>query len=397
MSVKTAAVICEFNPMHTGHKHLIDNMRAAKVTHIAGIMSGNFVQRGDCAVLNKLRRAECAVKNGIDLVVELPITSVLSSAEGFAEGGVELAGRLRCSELWFGSECNDIDTLRKLIEIQSNEKIKKLVSDSIKSGVSSARALGNAVSYLYGKDLSDILISPNNILGIEYIKAITRLESSIIPKTVKRAGAAHDSSIISGNYASSSYIRTAVMQNKLSDCENLLDRYTYRTIYEESEKGYAPATVLNGERAVIAALRQLNINGFAELPDVTEGLENRLYEAVQKFGTLEEIITYTKSKRYTHARIRRIIMCAYLGITNEIKSMKPKYIRVLAFNDRGAEMLRAISKTTPLVTSPAKALREFSGDSRCLLDLELKASRLWGLMTPSVYPADSDMKNYVRK
>lgn len=394
--MKSAAVICEFNPLHKGHKFLINSMRQSGITHIVGIMSGNFVQRGDCAVMNKFRRAECAIRNGVDMVVELPVTRVLSSAEGFADGGVALAGALGCDELWFGSESNDIDVLRKLIEIQNDKNVKKYMEQELKKGVSTAKALGSSVAFLYGEKLSNILMSPNNILGIEYLKALDRQKSRVVPKTIKRIAVQHDSMTVSNGFASASCIRSNIENDNLKACAGFMDAYSYRILSNEIEKKYAPANIKNGERAILAVLRNMTREDFAMIADVNEGLENRIFEAVQNLCTLEEITSYIKSKRYTLARVRRIIMCSYLGITKSLQKKPISYIRPLCFNNQGTRFLSKNTKL-PIITSTTRSADILSDDASELLQLEIKASELWGLLTPNIYPCMSDRRNFLKK
>lgn len=394
--MKISALICEFNPLHNGHIYLIDKMRQSGATHIVGIMSGNFVQRGECAVMNKLRRSECAIKNGVDIIIELSVPYALSSAENFARGGVETAIAVNADELWFGSECNNIDLLKRIVEIQKDANVQKLTSEEMKKGITQVKALSNAISELYGTDFKETMLSPNNILGIEYLKALDNLKAEIKPKTIKRIAVEHDSGVSSGNFASASYLRNLCREN-LDDCLRFMDSYTLEVLKNEIKSGYAPATLKNGERAIIAKLRTMTPKDFLQLPDVSEGLENRIYEAVQKFTSLDEITDHIKSKRYTHARIRRILMCAYLGITQQMQKQPIPYIRPLCFNENGATLLKKASEKLPIITSTAKSLTTLEGNALEFLKLEVKASELWGLFTPNIYPCLSDKLNFIRK
>lgn len=347
--MKTAAIICEYNPFHYGHKLLIDKTREAGASHIISVMSGNYVQRGDTALFDKFTRARAALENGADLVIELPERVSLTSAEGFAKGAVELITALNCVDmLSFGSECGDIAALREASGAIEYCLHTDFFSEQIKRGKSYPAALNAALLEFYTPDVAEIIASPNNTLAIEYLSALDNAGSAIEPFTAMRIGAPHDSEsdepeeeLISG-----SQIRKMILAGK-------------------DYSRYAPtvnaqiADISRLERAILAKLRTMSSYDFEEIFDGANGLGTRLYKAVKSAKSLSELYFLTKTKRYTLARIRRAAMCAFLGITRDFALEKSAYIRILGMNSRGREILSAANSTLPIDTS-LKALSKTS-------------------------------------
>ncbi len=333
-------VICEFNPFHNGHKYLLKKAKELAQEPVAAIMSGSFTQRGDAAICDKFTRADAALQNGADLVLELPAVYSCANAERFAKAGVEIAKSFDCiNYLAFGCETDDIDLLNNAVNSLQNTDVQAHIKNDMKNGGYYPRAAENAVRTVTDADTANVLSSPNNILAVEYLKNLTG--SNIIPLPIKRIGTAHDSSVPNGNIASASYIRNLLRNG-------------------ESAKNYMPLSVTeitfpeNLERIILYKLRSMSPADFAELPDVSEGLENRIFTAVNKYNSVKEITDYIKTKRYTHARIRRIITCALLGITEQLQNTPIEYVRVLGFTPAGAELLKHCGKH--IVTSSVKGL-----------------------------------------
>lgn len=305
-------VICEFNPFHAGHKYLFDKIKSRDSDNkIICIMSGNFVQRGDFAVYDKFLRTMDALNGGADLVIELPAEQALLSAEGFARSAVLLAESLGIlDELAFGAENDNINELQKTAETLKDAHTQQEIKNVMKKGLSYPAARKQVLN-------SDILDSPNNILACEYIK-----ETNLPCYTVKRIGKGHDSD--DGEY-SASQIRKTLSDNDTANIKNCESAFLYR-------------------------LRTMTKEDFSEIADVSEGLENRLYEAAGKAHSFEDFIFLSKSKRYTLSRIRRIAMRAYLGIKG--MSCEVPVIRVLGFNSNGRELLPQIKKNSekPIIT-----------------------------------------------
>ncbi len=397
--MKITAIVSEYNPFHNGHKYLADKARENGATHVASIMGGNFLQRGNCAIADKYARARAAVLGGIDLVFELPQVYASASAERFASGAVETLDGCGCiDELCFGAECGDTETLKRTADIISGSgEVTELCREFLRQGFSHPRAMQAAVGQvLSGKrmnetDISEILGSPNNTLGIEYIRALNRIGSGIEPFAVKRVGAEHDSDITESHFASASAVRNMILRGDGSYSEFVPE--TTGDILEGCIKnGECPGEFENNERGVLAVLRRMTAEDLAEIPDVTEGLENRLVKAVRDNDSIADIISAVKCKRYTHARLSRIIACAYLGITKEISGLSPKYIRVLAFNGRGAEILKIMKKTAqlPVVMSPAKDRGKLDDEGKRLFEMDILSSDMYGLLTPKIQRCSKD-------
>ncbi len=395
--MKISAIISEYNPFHNGHRYLIEKVRENGASHIISIMGGNFLQRGNCAIADKYERAKAAVKGGVDVVLELPAVYACSSSERFALGAVGTLEGCGCvDELAFGSECGNIKLLGNAAEIISqNNDVERLCRELKKQGLSHPRAMEQAVrkaAAAMGDDsISDVLKNPNNTLAVEYIKALHSLKSNIQPFTTTRIGAAHDSEITDNRFASASAIREMILKND-NTYSLFVPKATREILSQCIENGECPSQFKNNERGLLSILRQMTACDFARIPDVGEGLENRIVKAVHENNTVSEIITAVKCKAYTHARLSRIITCAYLGITKETASIAPEYIRVLAFNGKGTEILKTMKKTAslPIVMSPAKDISKLGEKGRKLIEADLCASDLYGLLTPDIQGCGKD-------
>ncbi len=363
----TGALICEFNPFHNGHKYLLDKMRADGCDCVVAVMSTSFTQRGDVAVYSKFHRTKDALTGGADIVIELPVVWAVSSAQRFASAGCEIIKALGCVDrVYFGSESGDTENLIKATNATLDTKVNNLVKKLMEQGEYYPSAVEEAVSEIYGKKIADVLSSPNNTLGIEYIKALK--DSDIEIRTIKRVGAEHDSEEAVKDFASASKLRGDI----LSDID------TVSFVPESNSKCDNSAFYEYGERAVLYALRSLSPENFENLPDVSEGLHNRIYDAVRTENTIDGILTKVKTKRYTLARLRRILTCALLGITKEHQSMSVPYIRILGFNSCGELLLKKAKDTSalPLIINVAGALDSLSNNAREILNIEMKATDL---------------------
>lgn len=339
--MKTAAIICEYNPFHNGHKYQIEQI---KKTHdaVVCVMSGSFVQRGAPAVFDKWTRTRAALLSGANLVIELPVCSALSCAERFALGGVFLADSLGiCDTLFFGSEAGDIKRLCEYAEILSDEtgdiseKIKKNMTDGMSFPLAREKAYSGIID-------AEFLHSPNNILGIEYIKALRKLNSKIVPETIKRTGVSHHSLLPSGEFASATLIR-----ERLEKDEDISPFVPFSYPGRMKNEGL-------GE-LVRYKILEMTTNEISEINDVTEGLENRIVEACRLYSSFDEICAYIKSKRYTLAKIRRILLSCLIGIDKKSADELPSYIRVLGADDIGLSLLSEIKKRSslPIITKTA--------------------------------------------
>ena len=328
-------IVCEYNPFHLGHRKQIDSIREkfGANTGIICAMSGNYVQRGHPAVFDKTIRAEAAIRCGADLVVELPVTTSLSSAEGFAAGGVAVLSRL-CDGLCFGAETADLRQLLGTAEALLSEDFPKLLRRELDTGRSFPAARQAALEKMGLPGA--ILESPNNILAVEYCKAILRQSSPMQPLPIFREGSYHAKEADFENPSAASLrIR---LQNGLEISEYLP---------EPAGRVFAGApihTLEAGQRAVLSRLRTMEDAEFEVLPFGSEGLWRKLMRESRTQATLEAIAAAVKSKRYTRSRIDRMILCAFLGITAPMQEAEIPYVRVLAFNDRGREIINDAKK-----------------------------------------------------
>ncbi len=342
--MKITAIICEYNPFHNGHKFQIDTAR--QITDcdcIVGLMSGNYVQRGDFAIFPKNIRSQMAVAGGIDLIIENPSYCVLRSAEGYAHSAVYALDGLGCVDyLVFGAECDNIDKLYKIADflVCETSEFKEILTQKTSEGIPFATARAYAVKELLGDEADYILKQPNNLLAIEYIKAIIRLNSDIKPVLVCRKGANHSDTEASGEFASATCIRDYIAKgmdifNYIPDC--------CREMYNEKTFNYKAA-----DSAVLSALCLRDSSYLKKISGISEGLENKIKREVFNCTEIDALTEGVKSKRYAYTRIRRAVICAYLGIEKEEAELLPQYIKILEFNDIGRQFLNTAKKTAKI-------------------------------------------------
>ena len=380
---KIAAVICELNPLHKGHEALFRQVKE-HADRLVCVLSGNFVQRGEPAILDKWARCRLALEAGADLVIELPLPWACAGAEKFAAGGVHLAAALgNVDYLAFGSECPDTARLWQIAEALLSEEFPAALPDT---GESFASRRETALSSLLGKEVLPILRSPNAILGIEYLKALRQGQSGIAPLAFPRVGAGHDSPAKEGEFFSAGELREQLRAGKT--LEDLVPDFTLAVLKRETDTGRCPADISLLERAILCKLRAMELTDFAALPDISEGLEHRLFDAAKQAGSLEEFYTFVKSKRYSHARIRRLTIHAFLGVTNDLPPLPP-YLRILGMTDAGAELLQSSSPALPL-TARASDFQKLDGDALRLFRLEAAADDLYALACPYPQPCGRD-------
>ena len=380
----TVGIICEYNPLHLGHKKQIDRIREVfgPETVIVCAMSGNFVQRGMPAILDKQTRAKAAILSGADLVLELPVTAALSSAEGFAAGGVKILGAL-CDYLCFGAETADADALMETARLLLCDEFPPLLRTALESGRSFPAARQEALEQLGGS--GSLLAQPNNILGVEYCKAILSQGCALKPFPIHREGSYH-AEVADAENPSATAVRNL-----------MLIAHNWRSCVPKQVRPLFEAAPLHsiaaGERAILARLRTMSDAEFEALPYGSEGLWRKFMHACRKESTLEAIIAATKSKRYTRTRIDRMVMCAFLGITEEMLKEEVPYTRVLAFNDRGREILSAAKKTGSYLNAGESSREDY-------WLLEQRCGSLYGLFsadTPGAPMAESQTRIYYPK
>ncbi len=375
-------IVAEFNPFHNGHKYLIDTIKNNGKNTVTVVMSESFVQRGECACMSPYARTETALRCGADLVLSLPVPYATASAERFAFGGLSVLGGLGCVDsLAFGAECDNAELLKKCADILVSDELSGALEKYLNEGVSFPAARQKAVEEVSSKEIAEILSSPNNILGVEYIKAINKLGVNIGINPITRKGVEHDSEEANGEFCSASAIRE--MLHKKTDFEKFLPKEASDVLKKEIKKQKAPADYSKLETAIVCKLRSMSVEDFKKLPDVSEGLEYRLFDAVKASSYLEEILEKVKTKRYTLSRIRRIIICAFLGITKEDVSATVPFIRVLGFNENGAKLLKKAKETAalPIVTKSSE-INALGEEAKRVFGLECFARDMLSLAFP---------------
>lgn len=363
-------IIAEFNPLHNGHKLLIDAAKQDSNT-VACVISGNFVQRGDTAVISKIKRAQAALMCGVDIVAELPVLWSMSTAQNFAVGAVSQLYALGCDEIIFGSECGDIEKLINAADILLSDKFAFEVSKAVKEGCTFALARQNAAVSLGAYE--DVFKLPNDNLAVEYILAAKKLRLPLSFRCIKREGAGHDSKVSSGCFVSSSLIREKLIGGDIAYAERFMPIQMRGFITPEMI-----SDIKRIETAVLAVLRLKTPEDFKNLPDISEGIENKLYFSVRVASGLDELYNMIKSKRYTLARVRRLVLSAALGLNGSVFMTQPPYVRVLGFSPLGEAHLRQHKSFTPIITRAA-AIKQLDDPAKLVFDCECKATDLYSL------------------
>ena len=315
---RVLGIIAEYNPFHNGHLyHIAKSKEETGAQYVVAVISGNFVQRGNTSIVNKWTKARMALLNGADLVIELPTVYSISSAENFAEGAIKILNSLGIVDtLSFGMEAKDISTLNNIANVLYSEpkEYVTILSHELKKGNSFPKARENALM-MYLNDIkryANIMAGSNNILGIEYLKALKRTKSTINPVGIKREKVLYNDKYIVDEFASATAIRKMLMTKQLGDISKVMPRNSYLLLGEELKKGHYVIDISRFEKEIIYNLRRMSIEDIAKLPDVSEGLENSIKNAADSCNTIEELINIVKSKRFTQTRIQRILYIVYL-------------------------------------------------------------------------------------
>lgn len=396
--MELVGIIAEFDPFHKGHAWLLRQVRQSLPgCTIAVAMSGSFTQRGGAASFSKQERARMALACGADLVALLPVTFACASAERFARGGVELLCQLGITTLAFGSECGDLDALQHAADVLDCDTYPALLKKALEQGMSFAAAREDAVRQLIG-EAAGLLRRPNDLLAVEYLRALRG--TGIRPLPILRRGAAHNSEALSGEIVSASAIRALLYEGRFAEAAEKLPPQAGIRLLELAEQGSAPADLRRCDAALLSVLRQTTAEDFARLPDVSEGLEHRLFRAAQSAISQEDFCARAKTKRYAYARLRRILLWSWLGIRREDCPKAVPFAQVLAMNGAGQQLLHDRKKflSLPLVVRPAAGKR-LTGDAGQQFALEQRADDLWGLCLPSVRPGGWSLteKVYVQR
>lgn len=327
------AIICEFNPLHNGHAELLRYAKEKFASPVLCLMSGNFVERGEPAVIPKQERAKCAIEEGADVVLELPAFYSLSYAEGFALGAISILNKLgNVDRIIFGSECGDTELLSDVADVMLNEseELKKRIALYLNDGLLFAVAREKAIEYIYGKAFSDIIRTPNNILGIEYIKAIKKLDSNIVPVAIKR--------LSDERFSSSSEIRSKLFNENV---EKFVPKGTLKALEHAIDLQKAKEKLFDLIKYKAATS---DVSELASIAEVTEGLENKIFKELSKANSFDELCDLVKSKRYTMAKIKRILLSFLIGIDKSVLDEAIEnlsFVRAIAAKKERCELLNS--------------------------------------------------------
>ena len=387
---KVLGIVCEYNPFHNGHLYHLE--QAKKVTgsnYSVAILSGNFTQRGSSSIVDKWSRTEMALKSGVDLVIELPVLYATSSAENFADGAIRILDSLKVVDyVAFGSENSNIDILDDIAKVLHEEPklYKSILANELKKGVSFPKARESAIISYFSNDqkYTNILSSPNNILGIEYIKALKKYKSVIKPISIPRFEAGHNDITYSGNIASATAIRNIIKNGSFNVLKRLLPQASYEILLDNIKQGHIIPDLSVFEHQIIYNLRKMSESEIADLPDVAEGLEFSIKKSSNSCNNISDFLNTIKSKRYTTTRIQRILLYSLLGITKKDMTLSKKvnpYVRVLGLNSRGKFLISEIAKANPkleIITSVKRFLDNSSNKNlKLLLDKDIFATNVY--------------------
>lgn len=386
--MNTAFIIAEYNPFHNGHQYHLQKTAALGADRKICIMSGNFVQRSEAAAADKFLRAKTAILGGADLVLELPVKFAVSNAKWFASGAVEIIRATGINGFISCGASASAEQLSKLSRYLCDEEIRLKIRELCEnSGLSFPAAQYRFIRDNISENAAELLLDPNNVLALEYLKAAQKKEPPIPLFTVERKNTAHDSMLPAENTASAKYIRTALCTEKgFSAVADYIPEAVLQELLSAFKNGRFSINSDNFNTAAMSRLYTLTAADFLEIENVKQGLENKIIKALQNSVSLNELYDNIKSKRYTHSRIRQIIISAALGVKKTDLQTGASFIRVLAFNDKGRELIREIKKNSslPVITniSELKDCREASRDS----ELSLLADKLYNLCLPNPEP-----------
>jgi predicted nucleotidyltransferase len=405
--IKVLGIIAEYNPFHNGHLyHLQQSIKQLNPDYVIAVMSGHFTQRGEATIVDKWARTAMALQSGIDLVLELPVVYACQTAELFAFGGIQLLNHTGIvTHLAFGSEVAEIkvlDTIASILAIEPDE-YKNQLKSQLRNGLSFPQARLRALEeyiksnkslFPYPSEcLHEIITSSNAILGIEYLKAIKRTNSSIKPVPIRRIGSLYNDTEIKGKFSSATAIRNHLLATKsMQDLSEALPSYSLEILEENIRKGRGPVTNQSLEQIIMGTIRRSSLEEIRCWMDVEEGLENRIKEFGHSCSTLDEFLTQAKTKRYVYTRLQRILIHGLLGITT--KQMKeynklggPCYLRILGFRKKSLSLLTHLKENAhvPIISKPADYFRPGISLLNGMFELDVLATDMYCLGFPGQY------------
>lgn len=373
--MKATGIVVEYNPFHNGHKYHLQKTKELNPNNIIiAVMSGDFVQRGEPSIIDRWTKTKMALANGVDLVIELPVFYSSQSAEIFAKGAVGILEELKCESMVFGSESGKIDELKRISTLQESEEFKIKLKERLKSGDSYPTAHSSTMKEILGESE----LNSNDILGLEYIKAIRYWKSSIIPMTLKREKVGYHDTNIVGDFASATKIREHLKKNE--EISSIVTQESFNTLKE-----YSNFTYMENFYPFIRYELIKNSNNLSDIQDMEIGFENRLLENAIKSINYEEFFKSISNRRYTTGRVQRVLTHTLLAlttnITEEVKKSIP-YVRVLGFNSKGREYLSYLKKfdNSKIITSYKKMNENFSPEICSLIEFNERSSQIYRLI-----------------
>lgn len=385
----TYGIVCEYNPFHNGHMYHIQKTKSEGADFTACVMSGNFVQRGECALIDKWQRAAAAIKGGADIVLDLPTPWAVASAENFARGSVFILSAFGIDMLSFGTEAEDKELLKKCASATENETVAQLIRKYMSEGMNYPSALSESVGQLYGENARTVISSPNSTLGVEYIKqlAVYAPDKDFLP--VRRFGTDHDSEDVSDGFASASKIRSMTGE----DISAFVPDFVDETIKKNINDGTIHS-LLTAERAILSSLREMSKEEYSDYVTDDCGLASRIYEGAKSAKSLNELYEKAKSKNFTHARVRREVLNLYLRIPRYICRETPPYIKIIAANERGLSLISKAKENSslPLVTKHGDRER-LSDFGKAVYDLQCACTDKFSLMCDNIRPCGEEQRN----
>ncbi len=405
---RVLGIIAEYNPFHNGHLyHIAKSKEETGAQYVVAVISGNFVQRGNTSIVNKWVKTRMALSNGVDLVIELPTIYSTSSAENFAEGAIKILNSLGIVDtISFGMEAKDISTLNNIANVLYTEpkEYVTMLTHELKKGNSFPKARENALM-MYLNDIkryANVMAGSNNILGIEYLKALKKTKSTITPIGIKREKVLYNDKYIVDEFASATAIRKMLITKELNDIRKVMPRSSYLLLGEELKDGHYVIDISRFEREILYTLRKMTVQEIANLPDVSEGLENSIKNAADSCNTLEELINIVKTKRFTQTRIQRILIYSLLGITKKQMETSKKitpYVRVLGFDNKGKELISEMMNINPklnVVTSVKKYIDTVASKNlKEMIETDILATNVYTLGYYSDSYANLDYTNKI--
>ena len=391
--MRIAGIIAEYDPFHKGHAAHIAATRAengGNATHVVAVISGSFTQRGEPALLSKFKRVEMALACGADLVLELPLPWAMAPAENFAAGGVAVLNALGCVNLLsFGSECGDTVALKQLANLANNPLYQSELKKELEKGIPYAAAGQAAAEKILGKEIAKHLSSPNNTLGIEYLRATSLQDAKWDVLTLQRQGALHGDKAPKDGFSSATLLREMVRNGHTAEAAEYMPDAAFSVLKTVCNSGEATTHTHRLEEALLAHLRRLDEAEYADLPWLSEGLENRLYRESRTATDYQALLNAVKTRRYPMARLRRVMWASLIGVTVADTCGLPPYIRILGMNDRGREILSLATPTLPLISRTSQ-INELDKRAKRIFALECIATDLHALAMEHPLPCGTD-------